>query len=146
MRALGLLGIGVLCLFLVLALMLLRRAMIVWGGGAIVMSVRLSARYRGRGWAPGLGRFVGHELRWYRIFSLSPRPRHVLDRPEVWVRSRRHPEDMELLALPEDCVILRCGTKAGQLDIAMRESALTGFLSWLEAAPPGAASKRLTPR
>ena len=146
MGALGAFGIGVLSLFLILALMVVRRAWIVWGGGAIVMSVRLSTRYRGRGWAPGLGRFVGHELRWYRIFSLSWRPRHILDRPEVQVRSRRRPEDAELLALPEDCVILRCLTQGGQLDIAMRESALTGFLSWLEAAPPGAASRRLMPR
>lgn len=136
-------GIGVLALFTALALMLVRRAVIVWGGGAIVMNVRLHTRYRGRGWAPGLGRFVGDELRWYRIFSLSLRPRYVFDRLDTAVTSRRSPDEMELLALPEGCVVLRCETGAGLVDIAMRQSALNGFLSWLEAAPPGAASRRI---
>ncbi|MGH3747597.1 MAG: DUF2550 domain-containing protein [Micromonosporaceae bacterium] len=146
MGALGVFGIGVVMLFGLLALMLVRRALIVMGGGAVVMSVRLSARYRGRGWAPGLGRFVGHELRWHRIFSLSIRPRYVFGRSDVQVRSRRRPVDSELLSLPDDCVILRCGIKSGQLDIALRDSALAGFLSWLEAAPPGAASRHVRAR
>jgi hypothetical protein len=137
-------GIGVLVLFLTLALMFVRRALIARGGGAIVMNVRLYTRYRGRGWAPGLGRFVGEELRWHRIFSLATRPRYVLDRSELEVRSRRSPDDMERLALPDDSVVLRCVIKGRQLDIALRQSALNGFLSWLEAAPPGAASRRLT--
>ncbi|MGH3715885.1 MAG: DUF2550 domain-containing protein [Micromonosporaceae bacterium] len=144
MGFLAALGIGVLALFGILALMLVRRALIIWGGGTIVMNVRVNTRYRGRGWAPGLGRFVGHELRWHRIFSLSLRPRYVLGRAEVEVRSRRVPDEMEQLALPDDCIVLRCSTKDGQLDIAMRQSALNGFLSWLEAAPPGAASRRIT--
>src|SRR6266545_2488883 len=137
MRFLAALGIGVVSLFCVLAALVIRRALIVWGGGSIVMNVRLSTRY------PGLGRFVGDELRWHRIFSLSLRPRAVLRRADVQVRSRRTPDEMELLALPDDCVVLRCETRKGQLDIAMRHSALNGFLSWLEAAPPGAASRRL---
>ncbi|MGH3647877.1 MAG: DUF2550 domain-containing protein, partial [Micromonosporaceae bacterium] len=139
MGFLAAMGIGVLTLFGILALMLARRALIVMGGGAIVMNVRLSTRYRSRGWAPGLGRFAGDQLRWHRIFSLSLRPRYVLGRADVEVRSRRAPDEMERLALPDDCIVLRCATKDGQLDIAMRQSALNGFLSWLEAAPPGAA-------
>ncbi|HEX6074745.1 MAG TPA: DUF2550 domain-containing protein [Micromonosporaceae bacterium] len=137
-------GIGVLALFFALALMFVRRALIARGGGAIVMNVRVYTRYRGRGWAPGLGRFVGEELRWHRIFSLATRPRYVLDRSDLEIRSRRSPDEMERLALPEDCVVLRCAVKDRLLDIAMRQSALNGFLSWLEAAPPGAASRRLT--
>lgn len=137
-------GVGVLTLFLTLALMFVRRALIARGGGAIVMNIRLYTRYRGRGWAPGLARFVGEELRWHRIFSLAVRPRYVLDRSELEIRSRRSPDDMERLALPDDSVVLRCAMKDRQLDIALRQSALNGFLSWLEAAPPGAASRRLT--
>ena len=143
MGFLAVLGIGVVVLFALLTTLLFRRAVITRGGGAIVMNVRLSTRYRGRGWAPGLGRFVGDDLRWHRIFSLSPRPRYVLSRADVRVLSRRTPEETELLALPDECVVLRCDTNDGQLDIAMRQSAFNGFLSWLEAAPPGAASSRL---
>jgi hypothetical protein len=138
-------GIGVLALFFALALMFVRRALIARGGGAIVMNVRVYTRYRGRGWAPGLGRFVGEQLCWHRIFSLATRPRYVLDRSELEIRSRRSPDDMERLALPDDCVVLRCAVRGRLLDIAMRQCALNGFLSWLEAAPPsGAASRHLT--
>ncbi|HEX2418007.1 MAG TPA: DUF2550 domain-containing protein [Micromonosporaceae bacterium] len=140
------LGIGVLTLFLALALMFVRRALIARGGRAIVMNVRVYTRYRGRGWAPGLGRFGGEQLRWHRIFSLATRPRYVLDRSELEIRSRRRPDEVERLALPDDSVVVRCAVKDGRLlDIAMRQCALNGFLSWLEAAPPsGAASRRLT--
>src|SRR5690606_8112799 len=102
-----------------------------------------STRYPGRGWAPGLGRFDGDVLRWYRIFSLSIRPKYVLHRSQLEVQSRRAPDEMELLALPENAIVLRCAYRDGHLDIAMRQGALNGFLSWLEAAPPGAASRRI---
>lgn len=143
MRLLAVFGVGVLSLFLALALMFVRRALITRGGGAIVMNVRVYTRFRGRGWAPGLGRFVGEQLRWHRIFSLAPRPRYILDRSKLEVRSRRSPDEVERLALPEDCVVLRCVSNGKQLDIAMRRSAVNGFLSWIEAVPPGTASRDL---
>jgi len=128
----------------VLVFLFVRRLLISWGGGTIEMSVRLSQRYDGRGWAPGLARFKGDDLRWYRMFSAAFRPRRVLSRRDLEVQSRRAPRDIELLALPSGSVILRCMTGEGVIEIALNESALTGFLSWLEAAPPGAASRRIS--
>jgi hypothetical protein len=43
----------------------------------------------------------------------------------------------ERLTMPGHWVILRCLTGTVNLEIAMAESTVTGFLSWLEAGPPG---------
>ena len=53
--------------------------------------------------------------------------------------------------MPGHWVILRCTTGRAQLEIAMAESTVTGFLSWLEAGPPGqpgsiAPRPKITPR
>jgi hypothetical protein len=34
-------------------------------------------------------------------------------------------------------VVLGCANPGGPLELAMTEAAETGFLSWLESAPPG---------
>ncbi len=135
-------GVVFLLVLSVLVLLLARRTYID-RGGAVDMAVRLSARVPGRGWALGMGRFVGEQLRWYRTFSFSPRPRRVMRRTDLSVQGRRSPEGPEAHALPRGSVILTCVTDRRTVEIAMAETALTGFLSWLEAAPPGAASRRL---
>lgn len=142
MRILEWIGIGVLVLFVAFAALLLRRT-IVARGGTIKLNFRLSTFVDGRGWSPGFGRFVGDELRWYRLFSLAIRPRRVLSRWGMAVESRRTPAGPERLALPPDWVILRCTSHRAPFEIAMARSTVTGFLSWLEAAPPGAVSPRL---
>src|SRR5687768_8184106 len=101
-------GIGVLALFAVLALLYLRRAAISRGGGTIDVSLRLTTFISGRGWSHGLARFAGDELRWYRVFSFSPRPRRVLSRRALTVQSRRRPDGPERLALPADWIVVRC--------------------------------------
>ena len=102
---------------------------------------KLTKFVAGRGWAPGVGRFIGDELRWYRLFSFGVRPRRVLMRDGLVVEERRRPEGPEKLAMPEGWVVVRCrgrATSNGPVELALAESALTGFLSWLESAPPGA--------
>lgn len=113
--------------------------------GAIAMAVRLYQRVPGRGWAPGFGRFDQGRLSWYRMFSYSIRPRQVLDRAEMTVAERRGPVGAERQIFPPSIEILCCESPRGQVELAMTESAMTGFLSWLEAAPPGAASTRFYP-
>ena len=77
------------------------------------------------------------------MFSFAIRPRRVLSRRGLVVEQRRLPEGRERLALPADWVILRCLTHQAPIEIAMASSTVTGFLSWLEAAPPGPLSTRL---
>ncbi|MGH8791611.1 MAG: DUF2550 family protein, partial [Stackebrandtia sp.] len=76
----------------------------------------------------------------YRMFSYSVRPRRKLDRYDLKVEQRREPVAAERQIFPSSVVILCCHSLDGQVELAMSRSALNGFLSWLEAAPPGAAS------
>jgi hypothetical protein len=147
MRIFEVIGIGVLILLAALLAIYARREIISRAGGTIHMNLRLSTYVAGRGWAPGVGRFIGDELRWYRMFSLGLRPRKVLVRHALKVEERRKPEGAEKLAMPEGWVVVRCigrngGNTGTAVELALAESALTGFLSWLESAPPGALRSR----
>ena len=136
-------GIGAFVALAAVAVLFVRRALVVRAGGTIKLTVRLSTMMDGRGWSPGFGRFAGDELRWYRMFSFALRPRRVLTRHALVVQGRRLPAGPERLALPADWVILSCLCDQAPVEIAMASSTVTGFLSWLEAAPPGAVSSRL---
>jgi hypothetical protein len=133
-------GIGALILLAAVAVLFVRRALVARAGGTIKLNLRLTTMLDGRGWSPGFGRFADDELRWYRMFSFAIRPRRVLSRRGLVVRGRRLPTGRERLALPADWVILRCDCDQVPVEIAMASSTVTGFLSWLEAAPPGVAS------
>ncbi|GLZ59056.1 DUF2550 domain-containing protein [Micromonospora sp. M51] len=136
-------GIGVVVILGALLILFVRRALVTRSGGIIRLSVRVSTMLDGRGWSPGFGRFVGDELRWYRMFSFAIRPKRVLSRKGLAVERRRLPEGQERFSMPADWVILRCTSHHAPVEIAMARSTVTGFLSWLEAAPPGAVSPRM---
>jgi len=142
MRFFEVIGVGVLVVLCGLLLIFVRREWISRAGGTIDMNMRLSTFVPGRGWAPGLGRFSGDELRWYRVFSFGLRPRRVLVRHGLVVEDRRAPEGQERLAMPAGWVVVRCrGRFSGRsepVEIALAETAYHGFQSWLESAPPGA--------
>ena len=116
----------------------LRRRFLSRSGGAIELSLRLKPKNHGRGWVLGVGRFVGDDLQWFRVFSLSTRPRRTLSRRDLVVRSRRAPKGPESLALLKGAEVIELSSAAGEVVIAMDPSAMTGFLAWLEARPPGA--------
>jgi hypothetical protein len=139
-------GLGVFALLFVLALLFLRRGFIARSGGTIELSWRLNSVVPGRGWSPGIGRFAGDDLRWYRIFSLSIRPRRTLTRRGLAVAGHRAPDGPERLVLASDWVIVSCTSKGATIEIAMAESTLAGFLSWIEAVPPGTVSTRMAAR
>ncbi|MEO3741952.1 DUF2550 domain-containing protein [Plantactinospora sp. B5E13] len=132
-------GVGVLVLLVAIAALFIRRAWVTRSGGIIRLSVRVSTLLDGRGWSPGFARLSETELRWYRMFSLAG-PKRVLSRRGLAVERRRLPEGQERLIMPADWVILRCTSHQAPVEIAMATSTVTGFLSWLESAPPGAVS------
>ena len=115
-----------------------RRRLLMRSGGVVEMSLRAERARHGRGWVLGLGRFAGDDLQWYRVFSLAPGPRRTLSRRDLTVRTSRQPVGGEALALLKGAVVLECGCARGGVELAMDPSALTGFLAWLEAQPPGA--------
>lgn len=89
-------------------------------------------------WMLGLARYEGETLEWYRVFSISMRPRLVVRRGEIEVQGRRIPDDVEQLALYASSEIVTLGVvSAGsqQVELAMSTDSLTGMLSWLEAGP-----------
>jgi hypothetical protein len=116
----------------------LRRRGLQRAGGTVELSLRLAGAEPGRGWTNGVGRFVGDELRWYRVFSLSPRPRRTLVRRHLEVTARREPRGSERRALHAGSVVMECRSRGASVELAMEPAAVTGFLSWLEASPPGA--------
>jgi hypothetical protein len=143
MQILSWIGFALLVFIALLLVLYARRAAIARRGGTVDVSLRLSTLVSGRGWSHGVARFADDELRWYRVFSVSPRPRRVLNRNALEISSRRRPDLPERLVLPADWAVVRCVHNGSPLEIAMDATTLTGFLSWIEAAPPGAASRRL---
>ncbi len=91
----------------------------------------------GKGWGYGIARYNGDCIEWFRVFSYALRPRRTLERGAIVVAGRRAPEGEEELALLSDAIVLSCDHRGIRLELAMSEDALTGFLAWLEAAPPG---------
>ena len=129
MRILEIFGICIVALFAVLLAIFIRRRLLMAGGGTIRLQVRVSTMVPGRGWSSGIGQFVGDELRFHRMFSFGVRPKRVLDRRTLSVGRRRLPGGPERLTMPGHWVILLCTTGSSQLEIAMAESTVTGFLS-----------------
>jgi hypothetical protein len=88
-------------------------------------------------WQLGLGRYKGDELHWHRIFGFRKRPRQVIHRRGLVVSNRRSPKGDEAAALVPDADIIEVRDGDLTVELAMSAAALTGFLAWLEAAPPG---------
>ena len=137
MQILEILGICLGALLVLLFAVFFRRRILMAGGGTIRLQVRVSTMVPGRGWSTGIGQFVGDELRFHRMFSFAFRPKRVLDRRSLTVDQRRLPEGPERLGMPGHWVILTCTSGPSSVEIAMAESTVTGFSSWLEAGPPG---------
>lgn len=118
-----------------------RRIRLVRGGG-IDVALRSSPDEGLRGWHLGVGRYRGDDFSWFRFSSLRSGPDRVLDREQLEIVERRPPTLPETYAMPTGSVVLRCRTEVGELELAMRQDTLTGFLSWLESAPPGSRTPR----
>ncbi len=117
--------------------LVVRRRWISRHGGTFEFSVRVRPGRAGRGWVLGVGRYSGDLLEWFRVFSLSFRPKLVLRRSELEYVGRREAGGVESYSLYSGHIVVMCKTPTGDLQVAMSPEALTGFLAWLEAAPPG---------
>jgi hypothetical protein len=142
-----LLLLGCLCL----GYLAFRRVRLMRGGGVDVClrrqgpgrrPVRVS-RDAAAGWHFGVARYQGNEFAWHRLTSLRPGATTVLDRTGLEIVERRHPVAGEVYALPQTSSVLRCRVGDREIELAMTPGVLTGFLSWLESAPPGPAGYRV---
>jgi len=141
------LGIFAVLIAAAFAFLFVRRRWLSRGGGTFECSVRFAVPQKqssvasARGWTLGLGRYVGDSLEWFRVFSFRPRPQHVFGR-DIRVIGRRRPEGAEAFALHAGHHVVEVVLGSGsQVELAMSEGALTGFLAWTEAGPPGDESR-----
>ena len=124
--------------FLVLAAVAVatRRALIERGGGTVDCGLRRPGD--DHAWRLGVASYQPDELRWHQVFGLLLRPAESFPRRTLTVVSRRPPDSAEMNSLGPGMVVVECqaGERAEPMELAMSESALTGFLAWLEATPP----------
>ena len=122
---------------LLMAGLVLRQRWLKRQGGTVDMSARLRPQSRAGGWATGSARYDGDCLQWFRTFSLAPRARFSLPRNGMALTTRRRPTGPESVSLPSDAVIVAVIAGESNVELAMSSDALTGFLAWMESAPPG---------
>lgn len=145
-----LLGVAALVLLLVLAYgigLSVRRRYLERNGGTFELSHRVRDTRPGRGWVLGLGRYVSitdpdsskdarDELEWFRVFSLSLKPKRSWNRTEIAYVASRSPEGVEDLVLYPDQRVVTCEVRGHKIELAMSERSLIGFQAWLESRRP----------
>ena len=125
-----------LLVFVLLALFAWRQIRLVRQGG-VEVAMRIRPDLATSRWHLGVGQYRGDEFRWYRITGVLAGPNAILSRRGLRIVQRRKPTGSEAYAMPRGSTVLRCQSRQDEVEIAMTTDALTGFLSWLEAAPPG---------
>jgi len=118
-----------------------RRFLLERGGGTVECGLRRPA---GQGaWRLGVASYQQDEFCWYDALGVLLRPEHVFHRRSLAVLSRRPSLPSEATTLGPQRVVIEVWTQPGpesadeHVELAMSEEALTGFLAWLEASPPG---------
>lgn len=130
--------VGVSLLLCALILMMwwyARRAWLARSGGVFVCDFNLGDLEHPR-WVPGMARYSGEYLEWFRAASLGLRPRYSLRRSTTTARGTNSPKQAESLG---NRVLQLEATPAGEpqvWELAMDVNSAMGLLAWLEAAPP----------
>jgi len=130
---------GFLALVMLAAVVLAtRRFLLERGGGTVECGLRHPA---GRAnWRLGVAAYQGDELCWYGALGVLLRPEEVFHRRSLTVLSRRPSLPSEANVLGAEHVVVELCTRPtaeDHVELAMTDEALTGFLAWLEASPPG---------
>lgn len=105
--------------------------------GGVNVSLRRTLDDSGRGWRLGVGHYHGDEFLWYRVLGLRSRPDQVISRAGLTIADRRTPSMPESYVVPAGATVVCCEGVNSRLELAMGDETMTGFLSWLESAPPG---------
>ncbi|MGO4491815.1 DUF2550 domain-containing protein [Arthrobacter sp. 2YAF22_2] len=89
----------------------------------------------GNSWQMGVCRYQDNDLEWFRLASLSVRPKHTFRRSSLELTGRRQPTESELVKVQPETVIVELRYEGQEVLLAMRFDAYTGLSSWLEAGP-----------
>jgi hypothetical protein len=133
--------------FLAAAVLASRRYLLERSGGTVECALRNPA---GRGaWRLGVLSYQHDSLSWYGALGVLLRPEHEFHRRALTVVSRRPAEPSEAVSLGTERIVVEVaavpspvipgteGDPGEHVELAMTDQALTGFLAWLEASPPG---------
>ena len=122
-----------------------RRYLLERSGGTVECALRIPV---GSGaWRLGVLSYQHDSLSWHGALGVLLRPEREFHRRSLSVVSRRPAEPSETVTLGADRIVVEVRIKpaadepsspSGELvELAMTDQALTGFLAWLEASPPG---------
>ena len=122
-----------------------RRYLLERSGGTIECALRTPV---GSGaWRLGVLSYQHDSLSWHGALGVLLRPEREFHRRSLSVVSRRPADPSETVTLGADRIVVEVRVKpaadepaspSGELvELAMTDQALTGFLAWLEASPPG---------
>jgi Protein of unknown function (DUF2550) len=133
--------------FFAAALLASRRYLLERSGGTVECALRTPA---GSGaWRLGVLTYQHDSLSWHGALGVLLRPEHEFHRRSLRVVSRRPAEPSEAVTLGTDRIVVEVeaaaspgipGVESGpseHVELGMTDQALTGFLAWLEASPPG---------
>lgn len=150
LEAFELIVLATICILLPLVTLTIRRRYLARHGAAFECSARLdlpiadtppagSDPTPNPRWVLGVGCYRGELFEWYRFFSFSLTPRLSWHRRDIVVHQTRDPDAIEATSLYASHRIVRFEVGQDLFDVAMDAGSVTGFLAWLEAAPPGLA-------
>jgi hypothetical protein len=133
-----------------------RRYLLERSGGTVECGLRLAPE---GSWRLGVLSYQHDELCWHGALGILLRPERVFARRALSVVSRRPADLAEAAVLGADRIVVEIapgaapgaapaapevsgtpgasGAPGTHVELAMTEEALTGFLAWLEASPPG---------
>ncbi|WP_219468072.1 DUF2550 domain-containing protein [Nonomuraea rhizosphaerae] len=114
------------CVLLAAVLVVVRGLVLARSRGSVPCRLRVG----NHGWRSGVARYADGELHWIPLMGVRLRPRHAIARRGLVVSSRRE--------LENDLYAVDCSGSTRDISLAMSADALTGFLAWLESAPPSA--------
>ncbi|HHU40470.1 MAG TPA: DUF2550 family protein [Propionibacterium sp.] len=129
-------GLLVVCLLVPVVGLIVRRRWLAGRGRVFECSLR-RPQAPSSGWTLGVARFRDDDLEWYRVFSLSLRPKVTFHRHETKVVRVRQPAPAEAAELYDGHVVTELGGRHAGTQLAMGRPDLTAFSSWTEAGPPG---------
>jgi hypothetical protein len=122
-----------------------RRYLLERSGGTVECALRVPV---GSGaWRLGVLSYQHDSLTWHGALGVLLRPEREFHRRSLSVVSRRPADPSETVTLGSDRIVVEVSTKPSadasgspaseHVELAMTDQALTGFLAWLEASPPG---------
>ena len=122
-----------------LVLLYARRRWLTGQGGLFDCAYRMRDDTPGAGWVLGVARYRGETLEWYRAFSLSFKPKVVLQRATTTYLSQRAPAGVEAIALFDESMIITLRDRVNEKIhiVSMARDEVLALMSWLESAPPG---------